>query len=122
MSVREPSLPPPLLGEIALVKRESREHEGDDEAKGDGPECDSLASCSGFAAGDDVFGLQRCGLAFFLSASFCEPLLSGSQIFSPQNKAVIPAVCVPLNRSGEQPRVRTHPLEIGVERAEQEYQ
>ena len=32
--------------------------------------------CFIFLAGNDVFGLQRCGLAVFLGASFREPLLS----------------------------------------------
>jgi hypothetical protein len=54
-----------------------------------------------------------------LSARFREPSLSRPQVFPAQDKAVIPAVCVPLNGSGEQTRVRAHPGQIGIERADQ---
>ena len=70
-------------------------------------------------AGNDVFGLQRCGLPVLLGASFREPSLSRPQIVAAQNKAVVLAVCVPLNCTGEQTRVRVDPIEIGIECADQ---
>src|SRR4030095_15448118 len=82
-------------------KRHDREHDSNYESEGYGPKRDPLASRCGFATGNDVFGLQRCRLAVFLSCSFREPSLSRPQIITAQNEAVVPAVCIPLNCTRE---------------------
>ena len=93
-------------------ERHYGEHDSDHQPKGYGPKRDPLASRSGLAAGNDVFRLQRRRLAVFLGASFRQPSLSRPQIITAQNKAVVLTVCVPLNCTGKQTRVRVHPIEI----------
>jgi len=70
-------------GLCPLPPRNDREHHSDYEPKRYGP---SVIRCArrGFAAGKDVFCLERCRLALFLRTSLREPLFSCSQIFAAQ--------------------------------------
>ena len=98
----------PLLGSLALLPRDaalngrdgSEQDRNDDHGDRDA-EKHSQAAARRTAAGDDVFGLERCRLAFFFGAGLREPLLRGSQILPAQNETVALLVRFPLDRAGE---------------------
>jgi hypothetical protein len=71
------------------------------QSEGHGAGDDALSPGSSFATRDDVFSLQRRRLAVFLGAGLRQPSLSGLQIFPTQNKAIVLAICLPLDRAGE---------------------
>jgi hypothetical protein len=109
-----------LLLECFLTSEERHggEHDSDEESESYGPKHDPLASRSGFAAGNDVFGLQLRGLAFFLDASFRQPPLGCSQIITAQNKTVVIAFVFPFDCACEQTGMGVDPIKIGIERAD----
>ena len=63
---------------MAASQSEYSQHERDHRAKRDRPKRDALPPGCGIAAGDDVVGLERRGLAFFGVAGLSEPLLGRS--------------------------------------------
>ncbi len=46
-------------------------------------------------------------------------MLGGAQIVSAQDEAVVPGLCLPLDRAREQPGVGADPIEIRIERADE---
>ena len=107
-----------FYGFCALAPGKNCESDRYHESKAYGSKCDPLPPCCSLPLAIISSVCSAVGWRSF-SAELPAPSFSRTQIFTAQNKAVVPAVCFPLNCSGKQARVRPYPFEIGIQRANQ---